>query len=342
MQFKKIAIRNIISACCSIIVAVILAIRGFGIYSMIISTLFQTFVNNLWNFIYGQKQYRIKLFCSANKIRPFFKIGIFQTGAQIIDYFCARFDILIVGKLLGSEMLGIYSLAKEIVLKLILVINSIVNKVAMPIFSYKNADNDFLRTQYCKMINLLSVVNFPINVFFCVFSYQIVSIFYGEKFIDVAPLVSILSIYGMCVAISNPTGNLVIATGRTDIFFKYTVIRSIISLLLITITALHSIQMVACGQVVLIFIMSYVSWKMLLNKLIQLPIFEFIKTFSRTGLISLVVGFVFYYIVHYNILEIFNPLFQVLIYGILFTLVYLISLFCNNRKNLYNILNFRK
>jgi O-antigen/teichoic acid export membrane protein len=115
---------------------------------MIISTLFQSLINHLWNFIAGQQQYKIQLFCSVNRIKPFFKIGIFQTGTQIIDYFCSKFDILIVGKFLGTEALGIYSLAKEMVLKLVLVINSIVNKVALPVLSYNNANNAILRTQY--------------------------------------------------------------------------------------------------------------------------------------------------------------------------------------------------
>jgi len=327
MQFKKIAFRNIISALCSVVVAIILAILGFGIYSMILSTLTQSLINHLWNFITGQQQYKIHLFCSVKRIKPYFKIGIYQTGTQIIDYFCSKFDILIIGKFLGTENLGIYSLAKEIILKLILVINSIVNRVALPVLSYHNSSNTFLRTQYCKMLNLLSTVNFPINVFFGVFSYQIVFLFYGPKYIDIAPLVSIFSIYSIFHSIGNPVGNLAIAKGRTDISFQYVIVRSIISIGIITITALYSTRVVAWGQVILIISMLFVAWKMLINKLIQLPILTYIKSFSTNGLVALIIGLPFFVIVHYNIFNISNLIFQLIIYGGLFILLYLIVLF---------------
>jgi O-antigen/teichoic acid export membrane protein len=337
MQFKKIALRNIISAFCSVIVALILAIMGFGIYSIIISTLSHTLINNLWNFIYGQQQYKLKLYCSVNKIRPYFKMGIYQTGTQIIDYFCAKFDILIIGKLLGSEILGIYSLSKELILKLVLVINSIVNKVALPVLSYNNADDDTLRSQYCKMIKLLSLVNFPICVFLCVFSYQIVLIVYGRDYIDAVPLVSIFSVYGALMAIGNPIGNLAIAKGRTDISFNYVIIRIIVSIFFITLTALFSIRIVAWGQVFLCILMFFISWKLILNKLIQLSFFNYIKSFGTIGVISLIIGIPFYIIVRNNILQLNNTFFQISTYAILLLLSYAGLVFIFMKKIFFDL-----
>ncbi|KAA6334397.1 Teichuronic acid biosynthesis protein TuaB [termite gut metagenome] len=338
MQFKKIALRNIISAFCSVLVALILAVHGFGIYSMIISTLSQTLINNLWNFLLGQQQYKIKLFCSISKIKPFFRIGIYQTGTQIIDYFCSKLDILIIGKFFGSEILGVYSLAKELVLKLVLIINSIVNKVALPILSYNNDNNHFLRTQYCKIINFLSLINFPINTFLCIFSYHIVFLLYGQKYSDVAPLVSILSIYGIMLSIGNPVGNITIAKGRTDISFKYVLLRSIISIVLITISSFYSIRIVAWSQVIMMIILFAIAWRMIIYRLIQLPILNYIKSFSGIGLISLAVGIPFFIIVHYNIFYIDNLIFQLIVYGIMLLLSYIILLNFFMKKELLIIL----
>ncbi|GHT67124.1 teichuronic acid biosynthesis protein TuaB [Bacteroidia bacterium] len=335
MLFRVIALRNIISAFCSVIVAFVLAYMGFGIYSMIISALSQTVINNFWNFICGQREYKIQLFCSVNKVKPYFKIGIFQTGTQIIDYFCAKLDILIIGKFLGSEMLGVYSLAKEIVLKLVLVINSIVNKVALPVLSHNNTNNDILRTQYCKMLNLLSLINFPINVFFCVFSTQIVVLFYGQKYSDVVPLVSIFALYGILLSIGNLIGNIAIAKGRTDISFRYVIIRCIVSTIIITITTLYSIQFVAWGQVLLALIMFFIGWKMLLKKLIQLSIFRYLKPFRSIGFISLIMVISFFVIIHCNIFDITGPFYQLIIYGIIFVLTYTLLVYFFMRDEVF-------
>ena len=336
MQFKKIAIRNITSALCSLIVAIVLAINGFGIYSLIISTLSQTLINQLWNFIAGQQQYKIRFFCSIQRVIPYFKIGVFQTGTQIIDYFASRFDILIVGKLLGTEILGIYSLAKELLLRLILMVNSIANRVALPILSHNNEDNETLRIHYCKMINLLSFVNIPLNVFLGVLSYQVVILFYGESFVAVAPLLSILSIYGIMHSIGNPVGSLAIAKGRTDVSFRYTIVRAVISLSIISITALYTINVVAWGQIALMLVMFFVAWRMLIYKLIELPLLDYVKSFSPMLLISLVIGLISYPIVYYNIFNISNVAAQLMLYGVFIFLLFAFLIYVFLRKNIEN------
>ena len=57
------------------------------------------------------------------------KIGFFQTGTQILDYFAAQLDVFLLGKFLGMEVLGIYSLSKELLVKIFFVINGIANKL---------------------------------------------------------------------------------------------------------------------------------------------------------------------------------------------------------------------
>lgn len=63
------------------------------------------------------------------------KVGMYQTGTQILDYLASKIDIAIIGKLIGTEELGIYNLAKELIYKVIILINAIVNKISVPIFA---------------------------------------------------------------------------------------------------------------------------------------------------------------------------------------------------------------
>lgn len=69
-QFKTIAFRNIFSNILSLFVAVVLAWIGFGVYSLIFSTLIYAFILNSWNFIYGQKVQKI-FFIVSLKILSF-------------------------------------------------------------------------------------------------------------------------------------------------------------------------------------------------------------------------------------------------------------------------------
>lgn len=77
LLFKIIAIRNIVSAVLSIVVALVLALMGFGIYSMILSTLFNTIMLNIWNFICGQKYYKIQFVVSMRECIPHYINNVF-------------------------------------------------------------------------------------------------------------------------------------------------------------------------------------------------------------------------------------------------------------------------
>lgn len=101
-----------------------------------------------------------------------------------MDYFSSKIDILILGKFFGSDILGIYSLAKELVLKIIFIINSIVNRISLPLLSDIQEDNIKLRQYYVLIIRTLSFVNFPVCIAMMIFSPFIVRILYGANYMD--------------------------------------------------------------------------------------------------------------------------------------------------------------
>lgn len=323
LKFKVIVFRNIVCSLLSLILAIILALMDFGIYSLVLSTLFQTLSNNVWNAIAGQRYYKLQLSISVKENIPLIKIGIYQTGTQIVDYFSSKFDVLIIGKLLGVELLGIYSLAKELVLKAILLLNSIVNKVILPFFAKMQNNNADLRRIYCQIIRLLSLVNFPASMLMFVLSTPLVTLFYGKDYLEAAPIVSILAIWSLFVCISNPVGNLAIAKGRTDISFQYTLIRLLVTVPIVYISSLFSLRIVACGQVLLSIIMFYIGYRMLIYKLIKLPLKNYLNSFGGIGIVTLLVGGIFYIITYLNLLGLRTSIAQISIYGFLLLTVYI-------------------
>lgn len=320
--FKVIAIRNIVCSLISLAVAIVLAALGFGIYSLVLSTLFQTLVNNVWNAVAGQKYYKIQFTVSFKRTIPLIRIGIYQTGTQIVDYISAKLDILIIGKLLGAEALGIYSLAKELVMKVVVIINTIANKVLLPYFSVLQNDDDVLRRNYCRVIRLLSLVNIPVTMSVGLLSSCVVPIFYGDSFMEAVPIVSILSIWSIFICIGNPIGNVSIAKGRTDLSFKYVLVRILLSIPIVWITSTISVTCVAWGQAFLAFSLFLIGYRMLLYQLIRLPFRDYINSFCKIVLLSLLVSVCLYYPIHSNILCIESSVLQLVVYMLFLMFIY--------------------
>lgn len=332
MRFKTLAIRSIVSAFISLFVAYILAYLNFGIYSIILSTLFQTLVLQLWNYIGGQQYHKVRLYCSIKTVKPLIKIGLYQMGTQIMDYLSSKIDILIVGKFLGTEALGVYNLAKELVRKIVAIINSIANKVALPYFSFIQDDKAVMRSNYCRFLGLLSFINFPICLLTGALSTPIVTILYGSNYSDLAPIVSLLSIWGLIVCIANPVGNIVTATGRTDLSFKYTIVNFCLSLPIVFISAKIGLQPLAIGQIILETIILILSWYFNLYKTINLKLGEFFKSYLLYYGITMTVGISVWFICSLNLLQI-NAIFSCIVYGLITIVIYIGCLLAFDREN---------
>jgi len=323
--FRSMAIRNIVSALSSLILAIVLATAGAGVYSLVLSTLFHTLMLNLWNFVAGQRQMRIKFYVSFEENFSLVKMGLFQTGTQIVDYLASKIDILLIGHLLDIEVLGIYSLAKELLLKLIGLINSIANSVVLPFLSAKQDNDQALNEMYCKVIHYLSFITFPVVAITVILSHPIVEVVYGVKFIDVALLVAILSIWAFGVCIGNPVGNLIVAKGRTDIGFVYALVRVFIMALAVFITVHISIEAVALGQTITTILMFFLSFYLLQYKLTKMKLRNYINSFYRHGLVSLILISISYPLVQNNIIGIRNSVIQLIVYGIIVVSIFLVA-----------------
>lgn len=326
LRFNVLAQRNIVASVISLITAVLLAYYGAGVYSLIISTLVQTLIVNVWNFIQGRKYISLKLYCSYRLVKPLFNIGLFQTGSNILDYISTKIDIFIIGKYLGSEALGIYNLAKELILKGSMLVNSIVNRISLPLFAKRQDEKDFLCSNYKKLISFIALINIPICTIIGALGYIIIPIIYGEKYIDVVPILYIISIWGIFNCIGNPVSNIVIATGKTFISFKYTVIRILCYIPCMLILSKYSITILAWGTTILTATFIFISWYMLLYKLINMGLKLYLKSFIIPLIYSLVIGAIAYSTLHYCYIKNVENISMLLIsifWGILYLIIYL-------------------
>ena len=338
MLFKQIALRNIVSSFISLIISFILAYLGYGIYSLILSTLSQSVILNSWNFVGGQKKYQILLWLNLKQSIPLMKVGMYQTGTQILDYLASKIDIAIMGKLLGTEDLGIYNLAKEFLYRIIVLINTIVNKISLPIFAKYQNDKELLKKYYIMILTILSTLNFPILTLIAVLSPSIITILYGENFIEAAPILSIFTLWGVSIVISNPQGGLSIATGNTHLSFKYTIVRILVTIPIVYFTANISSEAMAWGISFLGCIIMWIGWKIQISPIISLSFKEYYNSF-KSNLYMGIIAIIIMLLITYNFFNEANLIIKTLAYSLSFIFIYAILFLTIGKRELYNIIN---
>jgi len=249
--------------------------------------LVQNIISNFLFFIIGIRKYGLRLHFKIHEVLPFLRIGVFQVAGQSANYFNRDLDILLIGKFFSTEVLGGYSLAKQLVFRPLQLINPILVKVASPTLVKFQDDIKVLKKNYLKLVSIVSSINLYAYISIILFAPLIVKILYGSEFGNIVILVRILSVYMIFRAIGNPIGSLVVATGRTDLEFYWNMLNLLIMPLFIYFGASYGIEQVAYSLVLAVFILFVPSWRLLTFKMTRASFKEYLTaifiSFTKDG-----------------------------------------------------------
>ncbi|MBU2950242.1 MOP flippase family protein [Tamlana agarivorans] len=287
LDFKFIAIVDVITSTLSLILAIILAYLNYGVYAIVYSALLQFSLSNLTYLISGINSNSIQWHFKMLETKPFLKIGMYQVGGQVVNYFNRDIDTLIVGKILGAEVLGGYSLAKQLVFRPTMIINPILSKVAAPTLAKIQHNKNQLKEGYLKILNIVSSLNFVAYVLLAILAYPVVLILYGTDFIHIVSIVQILCIYMYLRSLGNPVGALVTATGRTDLEFYWNILALCVVPLIVYISSFMGVNGIAIGLSLFMLLAFYPFYKLLISKMISCSFKEYTKATIINPLILL-------------------------------------------------------
>lgn len=275
LLFKQVTFIDIFAGVISLGFSIYLAINDFGVYALIYPALLQYTLTNLLYLILGLRKYGLLIHFKFFETKPFLKIGIYQVGGQVVNYFNRDLDILIIGKMFSPDILGGYSLAKQLVMRPMQILNPILSKVASPTLAKFQNNIQSLKNNYLKLINIIATINIPAYVLVIIFAPSIVELLYGSGFDDIVVLVRILSVYMAIRAVSSPVGSLVIATGRTDIEFYWNLFTLLVTPICIYIGSQFGIVGAAIGITTAMIILFIPGWKLLINRMTGATIMEY-------------------------------------------------------------------
>lgn len=280
LDFKFISIVQIVGVTLGVVLTVVLALQGFGVFSLAWGALLQAAITQSIYALSGLKAYRIRLHFRLSEIRELVSIGLYQLGMQVIDYAANKLDIFLIGRFFSAEVLGVYNLAKELLYKAVQLINPIVTNVAAPAFARFQDDMPKMRRSYAEVLHLLSFINFPIFMAFFLFAEPLTVLLYGSGMVEMVWFVRVLSVWGMLQSIGNPAGILMVSLGRTDLGFRWTLVRIVFVLAGTLVASRISIQAMAWTQVLLAFIFLFAYWRMMVYKCIQMPLKSYLGAVS--------------------------------------------------------------
>jgi O-antigen/teichoic acid export membrane protein len=149
-------------------------------------------------------------------------------GSPFFAYIAYSIDVLVGGKVLGPELIGLYGFAVGLAYIPRELFARIINPVLMPAFAEQQDDPERLRKTIGRLAGHLIMVALPVIVLCFLFHRQIVTTIYGKSFEPVTLVFAILTINVLLIMLSMIFVNLFMALSRPEINRNYTFIRAII------------------------------------------------------------------------------------------------------------------
>lgn len=160
LDYKKRSLVDFSSAVVASVATLLLALVHGGVWALVFGNLTATVWRTLLvNWI---APFRHWPSFSLSGMRRLLSFGGKVTASRFLWLVFTQVDVVIVGRMLGSEALGMYSVAMHLASMPVQRVSSILNQVAFPAFARHQHERARIASQLLKAIGLVSFVAFPV------------------------------------------------------------------------------------------------------------------------------------------------------------------------------------
>jgi O-antigen/teichoic acid export membrane protein len=205
------------------------AIAGWGVYALVTGQILNVVVRTLLLVTQG-KGWRPSLHFDRRELQGYLGFGLYQLGDRASNYFGVYFVHAIIGALLGARVLGLYTLAFELVFKPTGVLVPMISRVVFPIFSMIREDAGRVKRGYLRVLRTVSSLIFPMAAGVAVMATLAITVIYGERWQAAAEFVQILAFVALLRSTGSPIGPLMLGLGRADWGFRWSAITTLIQI----------------------------------------------------------------------------------------------------------------
>lgn len=248
LAFKKRLLPDFSMALVKGLISVALALAGWGVWSLVWGQLIGATASMiaLWWVV----PWRPGLKASWDAARKMLSYGGHIVSVNVVSAIVHDADFLIVGRMLGSAALGLYSLAYRTPELLITTVIWVIGKVTFPVYSKLRDDPAALANAFLVTLRYLSLVTLPAGFGLAFLGGHFVKAFYGDAWTGAILAMQLLAVSGALRSLGSHAGDVYKATGRPAVLTKLGLLRAAVLIPAMIGGARYGIAGVAFAQMV--------------------------------------------------------------------------------------------
>jgi PST family polysaccharide transporter len=227
MHFGILAVNDVISITLAALVGITMAKERLSYWAIVGFQL--TFSVSGAMLAWVACRWRPSLPKRSTRVREMLAFGGNITGFTVLNYFSRNSDDLLIGRIWGSQQLGLYAKAYQLLLFPLNQINLPVGGVAVPTLSRLVDEPERYRAAFTRTLDKIVMITMPLVMFLLVTADWLIAVVLGSQWVGASKIFMWLAIAGFVQPIGYTTGWLFTSQNRTGELLRWGILSSAIA-----------------------------------------------------------------------------------------------------------------
>ena len=257
VDFKTQTKVSLISSITSGVVGIGMAVRGFGVWSLVGQQISRQFLNSVFLWMYSN--WFPKLQFSIKSFKELFSFGWKLLVSGLIDTVWREIYQVVIGICYSPATLGQYTRAHQFASICSSNLTTVVQRVSYPVLTSIQDDKVRLKNGYKRIIKVTMLLTFTLMLGLAAVAKPLILALIGEQWLPCVPFLQIICLQMMLYPLHSLNLNMLQVQGRSDLFLRLEIIKKIIAIGPFFLGIFVNIYWMLGGSVVTGFICYYLN-----------------------------------------------------------------------------------
>lgn len=223
LNFKVLSIVTITTSVTSLIITILMAYHGFGVWALVAQNIITVAIPALFFWFYIK--WRPIWTFSWQSFKELFSFGFYMFLTHLFNQFGAQIQGLLIGKFYNPTIMGYYSKAHGTEKLASTSIGSVMSQVTYPLYAEAQDDKTMLANMIKRITMTLSYITFPLMFILLLCAKPIFVLLYSDRWLHSVPYFQVLCLAGLAFCLQSVNNQSIAAVGKSRAMFTWTIVK---------------------------------------------------------------------------------------------------------------------
>ena len=291
MDFKRLMIYHVPSLAVSGVVGVVLAYKGFGVWSLVWMTQTQAFCYFLQFWI--RSRWIPVMAFDRQRLKRHFAFGSRLLASTVLDRVYANIYNLVIGRFYSVTELGYYTRSYSLAQIPSTNLSEALNKVSLPALSTLQNEQERLVLAYKRIMHQALFIIIPVLAMMVLTAQPLFRLLLTDKWLPAVPYFRVLCLAGVLGTVNVYNLTLLLVMGKSDTYLKLNIIEKVLittGILLVVPLGIYGLLYFQVAASILIYLVNGRAY----GRLIDYSVVRQIRDIAPLFLIAIATGLATY------------------------------------------------